>query len=280
MKKNIIYLLVSLACVLMTSCVEDKMYEGPATISSIKFTPSAPTSNDNVVVKAKIEGLQSITSAQVVYTVNGGSSNSVNMSLSDSTYSATIPAQADKAVVVFKIVAVNSADYTATSDSKTYTVGNPAADYTKLVLNELYGAASTDDGKYIELYNNSAFAISLTGVTIQKDGALAWTGIDGESVPAKGYFVILGAKGSTLRGISTGFSAKKNVLVKLFDPSGNAIDTFQRGEEGTGWGNTSLTAVTGSWSRCPDGTGKFKITDVSQGTANPTTGTDDTTIVQ
>lgn len=262
----------------MTSCVKDDIYVGPSTISAIAFTPTAPTSDDAVAVTATITGLQSVTSAKLMYSVNNGTANTVDMSGSGSTYSATIPAQADKSEVSFTITVINAAGLTTTSDAKSYTVGDLPTDYTQLVLNELYGAAATDNAKFIELYNKGSKQIKLKGITIQKDKALAWTGIDGEVIPAHGYFVILGAKASTERGITTGFSAKKNVIVELFDPSGNKLDTFQRGDEDTGWGNTSLTAVTGSWSRCPDGTGKFKITDPTQGTANPTTGTDDATV--
>jgi hypothetical protein len=278
MKKYITFFIISLVSVLMTSCVEDDVYVGPSTIGSIAFTPAAPTSTDAVVVTASITGLQAVKSAKLNYSVNKGTATAIDMTASGTTYSASIPAQADKSEVTFSITVVNAAGLTTTSDTKNYTVGDPPTDFTQLVLNELYGAAATDDGKFIELYNKSDRPIKLIGVTIQKDKELAWTGIDGETVPAHGYFVILGAKSSTPRGISTGFSAKKNVLVELFDPSGNSIDKFQRGDEGTGWGNTSLSAVTGSWSRCPDGTGKFKITDPSQGTANPATGTDDSTV--
>ncbi len=150
-----------------------------------------------------------------------------------------------------------------------------------VVLNELYGAAAADKDKFIELYNTSGKEVTITGYTIQKDGSLAWTAPEGTKIAANGFLAIIGAKGSTPDGFSSGFSAKKSVLVQLLDEKGTVIDTFQRGEEGTGWGNTSLEAVTGSWSRVPDGSGKFKITDTpTPNAANSTTGTDDPTIVQ
>ena len=90
-----------------------------------------------------------------------------------------------------------------------------------------------------------------------------------------------GAKGTTPRGFSSGFSSKKSVLVEIYDPNNNLVDRFQRGEKEDAWGNQSLTKVTGSWSRCPNGTGKFMITDVTTlGAKNPDTGTEDPTVVQ
>ena len=60
----------------------------------------------------------------------------------------------------------------------------------------------------------------------------------------------------------------------------NLLDKFQRGEEDTGWGNQSLAKVTGSWSRVPDGSGQWKITDPTCGALNATSGDDDPTVVQ
>ncbi len=140
-------------------------------------------------------------------------------------------------------------------------------DYSKLVLNELCGVGE-DNEKFIELYNCGSEAIDLEGVTINKDEELCWTGKKGQTVPAGGVFAIVGAKGTTADGFSSGFSAKKTVIVELFNPKGEKLDTFQRGEKGAGWGE-GLDAVEGSWSRIPDGTGKFMLTPTATpGAAN------------
>ena len=95
------------------------------------------------------------------------------------------------------------------------------------------------------------------------------------------FFTIVGAKGTTPRGFSSGFSSKKSVLVEIYDPNNNLVDRFQRGEKEDAWGNQSLAKVSGSWSRCPNGTGKFMITDTpTLGAKNPDTGTEDPTVVQ
>ena len=132
------------------------------------------------------------------------------------------------------------------------------------------------------MYNASDYPIKLTGVTINKDEELTWTGIDGEVVPAKGFFAIIGGKGTTERGFKSGFSAKKSVLIELFDTKGNKIDTFQRGEKmDTGEWGASLPNNKGSWSRIPDGTGKWMQTDTfTQNAANSKDGKEDADVKQ
>lgn len=141
-------------------------------------------------------------------------------------------------------------------------------DYSKLRLNELSGAGE-DNEKFWELYNAGTQEVDLAGVTINKDEEPAWTGQKGQVIPAGGFFAIVGAKGTTADGFSSGFSAKKSVIVELFAPNGTKLDTFQRGEKGNGWGDQGLDNNTGSWSRIPDGSGAFMITPTATpGAAN------------
>ena len=278
--KTIKYMLVLATMSLMAACVEDEVYEGPSNIDSVTADVAAPTSNDAVTVTATISGLQAAKTVTLAYTLNGGSANEVAMTGSGSTYTGVIPAQADGTTVKYTVTVVNEAGFSSTSPEREYVVGDPPTDFTKLRLNELYGAAYTDEGKFIELYNMSEFPIKLKGITINKDEKLAWTGIEGEVIPAHGVFAIIGAKGTTERGISSGFSNKKSVLIELFDPSGQLIDKFQRGEKDAEWGSQSLDKVKGSWSRIPDGEGKWKITDPTCGEKNASEGKDDETVVQ
>lgn len=269
-------LLLSAALIALFGCVEDKMYEGPSSIDKVVFTPEAPTSITPVTVSVTVSGLQSVTSATLNY--NG---TSVPMSGSGSQFSATIPAQADGTEISFTVAVDNEAGFKTTSDKFSYKVGDPATDWTKLKLNEVYGAGA-DEEKFFELYNSGDFPIKLTGVTINKDEELTWTGIDGEVVPAKGFFAIVGGKGTTARGFKSGFSAKKSVLIELFDTKGNKIDTFQRGEKmDTGEWGASLSNNKGSWSRIPDGSGKWMQTEkFTPGAANNTNGTEDPDVKQ
>ena len=56
--KSLRYILL-LILVITAGCVKDAVYEGASTIKSVKLTPAAPTSTDNVVVTAVIApGLQ------------------------------------------------------------------------------------------------------------------------------------------------------------------------------------------------------------------------------
>ena len=281
--KAIKYIFMFAILSLMTACVDDEVFQGPSKISKIESSIAAPTSSDAVTITAIIEGLQAPEKVTLSYSVNGAASKEVNMEGVlgvTNAYQGVIPAQDDKAKVTYTISVTNTAGYTTVSDAKEYTVGDIPIDYTKLKLNECYGAADTDEGKFIELYNTGDTPIKLKGVNIKKDGADSWTGIDGEVIPAHGVFAIVGAKGSTPRGFSSGFSNKKSVLIELYDKSGTLLDKFQRGEEGAGWGSQSLAKVTGSWSRVPDGTGTWKITEPTVGAKNATTGTDDDTVVQ
>ena len=138
----------------------------------------------------------------------------------------------------------------------------------------------TDEGKYIEIYNNGDDPLKLKDVTIYKDESVAWTGLEGEVIMGHSFFTIVGAKGTTPRGISSGFSAKKSVLIELYDPNNNLIDKFQRGEKADGWGNQSLANNKQTWSRCPNGTGKFMIAPGTLGEKNPDSGEEDPTVVQ
>lgn len=265
MKK--IFAIIALALPLIaTSCLQDKMYEGPSSIDQLTLNPEAATSIDPVTVSIKTSGLQAVKTAELSY--NG---TKVPMSGSGSSWSGVIPALPDKTEVNIIVTVTNTAGFVTTKNAK-YTVGNPPTDWTKLVLNELYGAGA-DNEKFIELFNNSAYDIDLKDVTIKKDEDLCWTGLEGEVCPAHGIFAIVGAKGTTERGISSGFSAKKSVLIELFNPTGQKIDYFQRGEKGTGWGNQSLGNNSGAWARIPDGTGDVVIvSNPTPGAVNDATG--------
>lgn len=278
--KKIQLAVMLLASMLLVACVEDKMYEGPSSIDSVTMTPEAPTSFDDIVITATVSGLQAVQSATLKYSA-GGANESIPMTGSGTTWTATIPAQPDGTKVTYTVVVENEAGFTTVSPEKDFTVGDKPSDFTKLVLNELYAAADADSEKFIELYNNGDDPIKLKDVVIKKDENEAWRGLAGEVIMGHSYFTIVGAKGTTERGISSGFSNKKSVLIELYDPNNNLVDKFQRGEKEDAWGNQSLTKVTGSWSRCPNGTGKYMITDVtSLGAKNPDTGTEDPTVVQ
>ncbi len=154
-----------------------------------------------------------------------------------------------------------------------------------LVLNELDGQA-----KFIELYNNTDAAITLTGYTLvkydsKKEGgkSTTWTGAEGMTIAAKGYVVLESSDLSDPEegGVTDyvyesenhifkgGLSPKKNVKIELVNPDGTVADTFIRGEEGDGWNQGKLSEVENySFSRCPNGTGDFACAVPTKGAAN------------
>ena len=278
--KKIQLALLLLATLVLASCVKDNVYEGPSKIDAVTMSPEAPTSFDDIVITATVSGLQAVKTATLNYKA-GATSGNLPMAGNGNTYTATIPAQPDGTKVTYTVVIENEAGFTTVSPEKEFTVGDKPSDFTKLVLNELYGAADADSEKFIELYNNGDDPIKLKDVVIKKDEEETWRGLDGEVIMGHSFFTIVGAKNTTPRGFSSGFSNKKSVLVELYDPNNNLLDKFERGEKQDGWGNQSLAKVTGSWSRCPNGTGKFMITETTTlGAKNPDTGTEDPTVVQ
>ena len=275
-----------IATLAMTACVEDKVYEGPNTIDAVSINPEAPTSFDDVVVTAKVSGLLNVSKAVLRYQA-GSESKEIEMAGNGNTFTATIPAQPDGTKVSYSVIITNEAGYTSTVD-KDYTVGDKPSDYTKLVINEVYGAGA-DAEKYLELYNNGDDPIKLQGVVIRKDESDdVWVGEAGEIIMGHGYFCIVGAKntpgeggsGPNPRPMTKGLSAKKSVLFQVFDPNSNLVTKFERGEKLTAWGEQSLVENKKTWSRCPNGTGKFMIADKTLGAKNPDTGTEDDTVVQ
>ncbi len=241
-----------IAALAMTACVEDKVYEGPNTIEAVSINPDAPTSFDDVVVTAKVSGLLKVTKAVLRYSVNDDFVDEIEMAGNGNTFTATIPAQEDGDKVSYAVIITNEAGYTTTTE-KDYTVGDKPSDYSKLVINEV-----------------------------------VWVGEAGEIIMGHGYFCIVGAKntpgeggsGPNPRPMTKGLSAKKSVLFQVFDPNSTLVTKFERGEKQDGWGNQSLPENKQTWSRCPNGTGKFMIADKTLGAQNPDTGEEDETVVQ
>jgi len=224
MKK--IFALIALAStVLFTSCLKDEMYGG-ATISGISNT-IAYTELNPVTVSATVTSLVGITDVNLVYAVNGGTENTIPMTLDGDKYFGVIPAQAKDSEVEYHITVATVADMTAESAVVKYKVGATPIDYKGLKLNELNG-----NDKFIELVNNGKNDIPVAGVTIQKDGAVVWTAPS--KVLAPGEFILLYSADVTASHpeqpadlfFTSGLSAKKAVRVQLFDPSGNSLDDF------------------------------------------------------
>lgn len=144
--------------------------------------------------------------------------------------------------------------------------------YTDLVLNEINGNGSNSE-KYIEIFNKGTEAISLLDVKITYNGNDTWSGAASDVIQPSGYFVVLGTKKAETPGsmMSTGLSAGKYIAVELFDPKGNSLDLFQRGD-GSGENVADGEIEDMDYSRMPDGTGNWYYTDAA-GTKGATNGT-------
>ena len=152
-------------------------------------------------------------------------------------------------------------------------------DYTKLVINEANATAAADAEKFVEFYNTGDAAISLEGVVVKRtdetnETADVWEGLAGETVPAKGFFVIQGTKKSLERSLSSGLSAKKGVKLEVFDPEGKSVTSVTHGDPAAD-GAPATKIQTGVWARIPDGGAWKNVTNPTPGKANDATGAQD-----
>lgn len=268
----------------ITSCVKDEIYNGPAAITNIKFSPQTVTPSDDVKISAKITGLLGIKTASVFYKINSGTYASLIMVADTSdTYVTTIPKQVDQTVVTFYISVITKGDIQSQSAEKTFKVGALPINYAAIIVNEVDG-----NKKFVELYNNSDNPVTISGMAIIKngtslkneDGSPSWAVPTGIIIPARGYGIIkcsgyaaTADPAAVIIGIvSDGMSAKQTLLLELTKPDGTVLNNFQRGV--SPWGVTiSAIPVTDSYSRCPDGTGSWKTALSTPGKVNgPSTG--------
>ncbi|MES2330699.1 MAG: lamin tail domain-containing protein [Bacteroidota bacterium] len=279
MKPTYFLFLSLLLAVVFTSCVKDEMYNGPAAISDVAFSPSAVTPDDIVAITANITALKGVQTATLFYKANTGNFTSILMRAETANrYCADIPKQLDKTDVTFYIEAVTSGGVTNQSAEKTYKVGAIPPNYAAIIINEVDG-----NKKFVELYNNSDKAVNISGMAIIKngfslkneDGTPLWVVPTGVTIPARGFGVIkcsgytatADAAAVMIGTVSDGMSAKQTLLLELIKPDGTVLNTFQRGA--APWSVTiSAIAVTDSYSRVPDGTGTWKTALSTPGKAN------------
>lgn len=270
-----LFLLVMIAA----SCVKDEMYNGPATITNVSFAPSSVTPDDNVTVSAVVKNIMGIASVTINYKVNSANAIAVPMTAgANDTYSGAIPKQVDKAEVSFVVEAKTKGGFVNQSAEKTFKVGAILPNYTAIVLNEIDG-----NTKYIELFNNSAAPVNISGMIILKntvslknaDGSPNWSVPTGTVLPANSYGIIkcsgytanADAAAINIGTVSDGMSAKQTLLIELAKPDGNVVSTFQRGV--APWGSTiSAIAATDSYSRVPNASGTWKLALQTPGKAN------------
>ena len=203
---------------------------------------------DEVTVTVSISYVGGGISADLKYKVGTNAEQTVVMTgpAEGGTFTGKIPAQDSGKEVVFRIIAKNK-DGFETEVTGNYTVGAAPIDYTKLRLNELNG-----NDKFIEIYNFGDVKIKLEGIYVEKDDGLVWT-CDNRTLEA-GAFLLLYSEDviashpehDVALVFTSGLSAKKNVRVQLFDPTGTSIDDFNITKHPGG-------TVAGSYGRNADG---------------------------
>lgn len=242
------------------------------------FTITATILDDNGDLK----------SAELFYKKNDETSfQTVTMAKGDNNvYSGVIPAQTQGDVIYYYLKAVNSVDLTtfepAAAPATTLQFAVSGINYSGIVLNEIWAGGSTDNDKFIEIYNKTDEAIDISGVYFERNNEGTVGTIPANTILAAGAYYILGTKNNTINpndpnapydnSISSGFSAKKSIRFKMLNPSGNQIDVFLRGNEDNLDVNISDLAPK-SYSRIPNGTGGWKaVTNATLRAANDATG--------
>lgn len=262
--------LLSTAAVL-TSCKKEKkdnppLIQGVEVLGTGPYTVTANIVDDNGALKSVDLFYKKSTESEFA---------TVKMENTTGTaYSGEIPAQTEGDVIQYYVKAVNSVNlityYPAGAPTTTaeFTVGGPSFD--GFVINEIWAGAPSDNEKFIELYNYSSADIDISGVYFERNNQDTVGIIPNNTILAAGKYYILGTKNNTENpgnpaepydhSISSGFSAKKSVRLKMFSPSGALIDMFLRGAED----NLDVTIsdlAPGSFCRIPNGTGDWKVVD-------------------
>jgi len=187
-----------------SSCVEDEIYNGPASIEKVTMEPAAPQSSDKVTVTAKVLDLKGVSSVNVLYRTSAtGTFSSVALAAGqDFNYTGQIPAQAKDAKVEYYVEVKNSGGFTtvypagAPAKLASYTVG--ASTLIKLYINEVFSDGTKDatDPDWVEVYNDSEIAVDLTGYAFYDDGIRTSAGAkpkrilnSGTVIQPKGFLV-------------------------------------------------------------------------------------------
>lgn len=283
MKKTHFFIIFLVFAAFLASCVKDDLYNGPANITAVSFSPSTVTPDDTITVRATVTALRGIQEVRLVYHANTEHITTLPMTAGDSNvYKAVIPKQADHTDIEFYVEATTNGGITGHSAPQTFRVGAIPPNYAAITLNEVDG-----NKKFVELYNNSDAAVNISGMMVIKntvslkneDGSPNWAVPAGTVLPARSFGIIkcngyTATPPSTALVIGTvgdGMSAKQTLLLELVKPDGTTVNVFQRGN--APWGVTiSAIAVTDSYSRCPDGTGSWKTAVSSAGLANNVAG--------
>ena len=140
-----------------------------------------------------------------------------------------------------------------------------------VVINELMASndvvAADQDGEYddwVELYNNSASTIDLSGYYLSddEDDLMQWEFPSGTEIAGNGYLIVWADKDETQTGLHANFKlSSAGETIYLSDASGSIVDQIAFTEQ--------TTDV--SFARIPNGTGNFQETDPTFNANNEST---------
>lgn len=144
----------------------------------------------------------------------------------------------------------------------------PTPDISELVINEFMASnfewVADSEGEFddwIELYNNGANAIDLSGYTLSDDaGQLSrWSFPAGTSIAAGGYLIVWADKDEEQAGLHANFKLSASAEgIFLSDPAGEVVDLITYQEQ--------LSDV--AFARFPNGTGDFMSMNPTFGAEN------------
>ena len=268
---------IILVALLSSSCVNDIIYVGPASISDVSSTPVSPQSSESVVVKAKITDLKGITSVKLYYkastTATFTTSEMTSLSSEQFMWIGTIPPFAKDVKVEYYVEVLNSDNLTsvfplnAPTTKASYTVG--ASMLIKLFVNEVFpdGTKDATDPDWVEIYNDSEIQVDLAGYSLYDEGIKtslttaspkAKRVLGSIVIPPKGFVVIPTEYNSET--VTFGLSTTGDGTY-LEDPTGLVVASLDF--------NTIVTTGKKSYGRKPDGSSTLTLfTTATKGTSN------------
>ncbi|MFZ5515578.1 MAG: T9SS type A sorting domain-containing protein [Candidatus Zhuqueibacterota bacterium] len=197
----------------------------PPQISNVQRMPAAPTSNDDVIVSAKIKDTNgTVQSARLHYRIGEGRWQLGNMSATDSIYTRTIPKQPDGTRVYYFVKATDEVGDWAMMPGDT-----SALQYFYTVRD---GGLTIEDLQWTPFKNTDSpylgYVVTVSGVVsaspedflgdyILQDGELPWRGIwvnDAAHVPQRGDSVRVTGK------VEENYNVTRLNLVTAFDSVG------------------------------------------------------------
>ncbi|MDX9752566.1 MAG: lamin tail domain-containing protein [bacterium] len=205
----------------------------PPRIQAVQRSPQSPGSQDAVTITAIFAPGDALKTVTLFYQVNGGNPLSLPMAGQGPVYTATIPAQAQHALVSYQVQAVNAENYSVSypvagaQNALLYRVQNQPVPAGQVVINEvMYNPVDVEEeeNEWIELYNLSSAVVDLSYWIIKDDeDSHLFRLPNGTQIPAQGYLLIAterasGWPGTILAGLNFSLNNAGDA-VRLFDPN-------------------------------------------------------------